>query len=538
VFLNFDGATIHNGQDSNATTDTTWIAFTTGACAFRESVVIPPFDAQYWREHGSRPQIIQTVASLLAEVYAGYNIRFVTTRPASGHYTMTVIGGACLAADTLCQAPGVLGVSPVDCSDEETLDVNRDDINFVCSDSVSAFGLDLLTLAYIIAHEDAHTFGLAHVERPDDIMYYAPDQSGLRSWGAGDIRAGATTCSASGFQDDGAYLSRAIGGSGLSSDATPPPVRIDWPPAGAVLPSGLFEARVSASDPSGIAEVELLVNGSSVERQRRRPFVFVVASSTSGPLELTATAQDWFGYAGMAAPVTVTIDQPPSSCQQPSDCDLGLQCRSGMCSTVPIAGATGADCAVNADCQSEACIHAAQSYCTQTCDSVTPCPDGYACQTHHCLAGGMPPGATGWPCSAAVVCRTGLCWDAAADGFCTQVCEPAGAACPNGSACMDSGDGAGTFVCGRPPGLPPPTAPEEPPASGCGAARRSPTGCATHLAALTLVACLLDRRRARPRGGPTGAGPRGASRSNEGRGTGHGPRCGLRPSGSSLEPQD
>jgi MYXO-CTERM domain-containing protein len=212
VFLNFEGATIRKGQDSNAATDTTWIAFTHGACAFRESVDIPPFDERHWSGHGSRAQIIEAVATQLAELYAGYRIRFVTTRPERGHYTMTVIGGTCDAAATLCQQEGVVGVSPVDCAEDGTLNLNPDDINFVCSDSVGHANLDLKNLAYVIAHEVAHTFGLAHVDQDDDIMYFALDQSDHRHWGQGAIRVGSTSCSATGEQDDAAYLARALGG--------------------------------------------------------------------------------------------------------------------------------------------------------------------------------------------------------------------------------------------------------------------------------------------------------------------------------------
>jgi hypothetical protein len=219
VFLNFEGATIHNGQDSNAATDTTWIAFTHGDCALRESVTIPRFDETYWAAQGPRAQVIETIAALVADVYAGYQVRFVTTRPASGHYTMTVVGGTCESAATLCQDRGVVGVSPVDCADEETLNLNPDDINFVCSDSLGGLSLDLPTVANIIAHEDAHTFGLAHIDRHEDIMYYAPGP-GARSWGQGTVQADATSCSATGFQDDGAYLTRALGGP-AAPDETP-----------------------------------------------------------------------------------------------------------------------------------------------------------------------------------------------------------------------------------------------------------------------------------------------------------------------------
>lgn len=218
VFVNFEGATLHNGQDSNSATDTTWLAFTDGECAARESVEIPPFDAGYWPAQGSRQQVIDNVVATLADLYAGYDITFVTTRPASGHYTMTVVGGACESA-TLCQDYGVLGISPLDCTNEQTLNVDPDDINLVCSDSVGGFGMDVRSLAYVIAHEDAHTFGLAHIDRVTDVMYSTLEANEYRTWGSGAVPVEERICAASGSQDDVDYLTRAIGWTGIVDPA-------------------------------------------------------------------------------------------------------------------------------------------------------------------------------------------------------------------------------------------------------------------------------------------------------------------------------
>jgi hypothetical protein len=179
-----------------------------------------------------------------------------------------------------------------------------------------------------------------------------------------------------------------------------------------------------------------------------------------------------------------------------SACPEDHWCRAASCSALPSSLGAGGDCVVDGDCDSGICMHAAQSYCTLPCSYTVRCPDGSLCRDGYCLAVDTPP-PNGWPCSAESHCSSGLCWDpssnglcvpscdpATANGFCTRVCDPAGAPCPDGSECvLDSGDGAGTLLCGPLAGDPPAT----PPSGGCRVSSGSSPGRVPVLVGLLLL---------------------------------------------------
>jgi Cys-rich repeat protein len=488
VYLAFDGATIASGAESNAPASTSWIPFE-GACGGRATATIPAFDATPWSAHGTRDQVIATVTRLLGDIYAGYDIHFVTTRPGSGHYTMTIIGGACDDAATLCQPYGTLGVSPLDCTSADDLNPNPDDVNFICSDSIAGFGLDLTSLVYTIAHEDAHTFGLAHIDRQRDIMFWALAGGSQLTWGTGAVRAADGSCSADGQQADGLYLGRAIGGSGRNPDTAGPRLALVWPPDGASVTSP-FDVRVTATDASGVADVTLAVDGADVRGLGVAPFVFGLANLTPGPHVLALRATDWF-YADAAGPsVTVTVTVPPDPCAADADCGSGRTCSAGRCAGGAAPAATGASCSVDADCAGGRCVADAEPYCSQTCVLLATCPDGFDCQASLCVVMGVPPGATGAACASDADCTGGRCADPANDGYCTAPCDPAGAPCPNGGACDGRGDGGGA-LCGRTP------SDVAPSSSGCAAAAGAAP--AAPALALALALALTGTRRRRRR---------------------------------------
>jgi hypothetical protein len=439
VYLNFEGGSItysSNGDDS----------FYNESFIPGKNVTIPAFNASHWGSN--RTSIINTIVADLQQVYAGYNVTFTTTRPSSGNYMMTMIGGS---AALIGMEQGVLGVSPMDCSNQWARDVN-----FICTEDIAAYGMNLMALVYTIAHENAHTYGLAHINRTGDIMYWAEDGSGSLTWGAGTTRSGESNCSTNNYQDDKLFLTQNVGGGGSNPETTPPNVAITSPANGATVGSS-FDVTVTATDASGIAKIELYANGALNNSSVVSPATFSLLGMQAGTYQLQAKATDSFGNVGTSATIAVTVPGgQPTGCTSNAQCGTNQTCQSGTCvdnPPAPTGGALGANCSTNDDCTSTWCIHGEQNYCTQACNEAQGiyCPSGYYCSTDgFCLSSTpIPPGATGAPCSANLQCRSQICVDGTNNGYCTAVCQPNGNPCPNGSHCVDSGDGQ-TYVCDRP----------------------------------------------------------------------------------------
>jgi hypothetical protein len=493
VYLAFDGEAITSSSNhvSDAINNVSWIP--------PSNVTIPAFDASPWSSDGTRQQVIDKIVQRLGQIYAGYNIQFTATRPSSGDYMMTVIGGS---ASVIGEEYGVLGVSPLDCGNYDPLEVN-----FIFSVSLAGFDMGLWDVVYTIAHEDAHTFGLAHINRTNDIMYYATAGGDSLSWGAAATRSGEGNCSDNNYQDDRVYLTQNIGGQGSNPETTPPTVAITSPTNGQILDSSPVTVNLTANDASGIAKIEVFVDGTLKGTAYDSPYTVHVLGVVEGTHQLMAKATDFFNNVAQSAVVSFTMAMggPPPGCQVDADCPTGTKCQTGTCAALPPTpqrGALGAICIENEDCDSGVCVHDAQNYCTQTCSEAQNvyCPAGYACQDGFCFsAGPIPPGATGWPCAVNADCRSRICaHDAAPQGYCTETCNSSANACPNSSACADAGDGV-TFVCGRPP-----VNAEEPPPSN-NATGRDDSGCMTAGAPaagglawpLPLIVLLALRRRAR-----------------------------------------
>jgi chitodextrinase len=98
-------------------------------------------------------------------------------------------------------------------------------------------------------------------------------------------------------------------GSGGSSDTTPPTVSVTAPASGASL-SGITNVTVSASDASGVASVQLLVDGAAVGAPATTtPYQFVLDTTVfaSGAHTVSARASDPFGNTAVSAAVPVTF---------------------------------------------------------------------------------------------------------------------------------------------------------------------------------------------------------------------------------------
>ncbi|HEY3358214.1 MAG TPA: Ig-like domain-containing protein, partial [Polyangia bacterium] len=446
VYLNFEGGALKAGMDSNARLDTSFLV--------PADLDYPAFDAAPYG--ADRAQVIAQIVAGLEDLFAGFDVRFTTTRPTTGSYMMTMVGGR---MDVIGQADGTLGVSPLDCRPAPfSLDPNPLDINFIFAVSCAESGLNLQDLIYVIAHENAHTYGLGHIEREGDIMFWATAGNEQLSWGAGPMRSGEQSCSVDGSQDDLEYLSIALGGHQPRQETTPPAVSITSPAHGATM-ADTWEAAVDATDESGVLRVEMYSNGDFWNMAAEAPYTFYFRAMSPGVYALRARAIDWYANAAVSPIVTVIVPKPaPATCTSDPACGQQLRCQKGVCvdpTPPPAAGDLGAACADDVDCGAGPCFAASSKYCSQGCreDAGIYCPFGFACGADyfcHSIAG-TPPGGLGATCTANESCQHGVCAGAAEGkaGYCTQACVPGGEACAGGGGCVTLDQGA-THVCGRP----------------------------------------------------------------------------------------
>lgn len=159
VYLNFDGATLSappKGQEEHAAKLQSELVSRLG----KTSLVIPParFGGQY-----SRDIVLRLVVADVQKHYAGLGLRVVTQKPIDDRYTMIVIGGK---SDVL-GLERELGWGTTDCENK-----NPRNVGFVFSDTINGMGdsWDTTQVAATISQELAHTFGLEHVEGPDDLL--------------------------------------------------------------------------------------------------------------------------------------------------------------------------------------------------------------------------------------------------------------------------------------------------------------------------------------------------------------------------------
>lgn len=145
VFLNYGGARIHGGDCSDAPSNCSSLVSGTQDLA--------PFTlSNEW----DRPAVVAAITRCVSMFFDDMDIRFVTTRPAGGAYTMMMIGAIYptqLGFPT--NGSGPYGRAPVDCGN-----ANKSDIGFLLLESDT--NPDFYYMCRSIAHELGHTFGMVH----------------------------------------------------------------------------------------------------------------------------------------------------------------------------------------------------------------------------------------------------------------------------------------------------------------------------------------------------------------------------------------
>ena len=241
----------------------------------------------------TRGEVVGRVVRQVHEIFLPYNVVVTTTRPASGPYTMVLIGGSPrdIGVDL-----NVAGLAYMDCGDQQ-----KSNVVFAFSEAVRSSERGLATT---IAQEAGHAFGLEHTAARRDIMHPTIDplQAGFLDEEVpllGDRRCGPAT------QNSHRRLLEIVGAwageakpidDGTRADRNPPRVDLSEPADGglaAPLPQPVT-IRAEVSDEGGIDRVVLMAAG---ERSVlfRPPFRWSLAGLPAGPLTVTVTAVDSSG---------------------------------------------------------------------------------------------------------------------------------------------------------------------------------------------------------------------------------------------------
>ena len=341
VFLNFDGQTLTQGQ-SNAQANSTGL------------ITSPTLDypAMVWGSYGGREKGIKDVIEELMLLYGDVAVEFVTERPAEGDYTMVMVGGQGVGVGNTGPTGSTVGIAPLDCKNS-----NKNDIATVFGNKISPSPKNL---AFVIAHELGHTFGLEHVDDTTDIMYPALNGDTC-CWTDSNLSEPPGTCGRSKQDSKGVLIDNVGAGPG---DTIPPKIWFVRPGEGAVLP-GNFVFEVTAGDDLRVHHVTLFFDGKEVASLALPPYVARVTGATDGVHKLSAEVYDWKPNI-VKAEHSVTID---------TKCVLSGRCNGG----VP---GVGAECKSGADCASGVCaLKGGVGVCAQSCSSATDiCPEGTECR--------------------------------------------------------------------------------------------------------------------------------------------------------------
>lgn len=520
LFMNFDGADLRPGRNSLENEGLRDPMF--------KNMGVIEMDA-FDPDNDKRIETILKIHKQVAKWYADMNVDVVISRPLSGDYQMTVVGGD---KTDIGLGGGVVGISPGDCKNNVESDLNY------------AFSRSLMQnpdqVAVTIAHEAGHAYGLGHVQDNKDIMY--PSVSVVQGFLDKDIPAADPgPCNFMMGDTQNGYrvlienLGKRVGESPTNEDKDRPTIAILSPKEGDMVGKDI-EIAVKATAGRGIDHVTLslskveqdplrkktLIRGGHPVAELRPPqSVARVRLSAAGSYQLTATAYDLIGNVNLTQ---ISFVAAAPACRVANDCTAGQKCEAAVCVTPPLpamppAGmsevplrAYGSACERSADCAGGLCAFTpVGQICTHYCNSERLCAGGLECVDSICQPPMYPRtapkiGQLGGKCTRNQDCFSGECSpavDASTPRYCTKLCDPAVAwACPATMDCIMT-DGAGGMkdrCIVKPPtagGIDGTTSP-----GGCSATGSRTTGGALGAASFFLalgLTWLSRRRRITPR---------------------------------------
>lgn len=289
IFVNFDGEVLSSGMDS----------------AQDNVTQVPGMGGEFapYGEGDKREAVMQAVRA----DWAAYNFEVVDQRPAEGEYVMNMTG------PTNPFGGGVLGIAPVDCLNQET----HSNITFAFHSADDQFSAPIT--ATTIGQEVAHSFGLEHVDEPNDIMnpYNAGgdptfiDECIAVVGGAACPDQHLVHCNNGVSLEQNAHQELLMMFGPAFVDTEAPTVAILSPFDGMnflVVPA-VVSVSATVSDNAGVASVTLRNNGAVVATLTEPPWSWTVDGLGEGTYSFEVSALDAAGNEGVAVPVTVTVSE-------------------------------------------------------------------------------------------------------------------------------------------------------------------------------------------------------------------------------------
>jgi MYXO-CTERM domain-containing protein len=226
----------------------------------------------------------------------------------------------------------------------------------------------------------------------------------------------------------------------IARDTVGPDLSVEAPTDGEHVPTS-FEASVRATDPNGVVQVVIEVDGQRVAATTSEPFQ-IPLDLAPGPHTVTVRAADlYWNWSEQSMAIIV-------------DCSTNEQCGSGrICSmaTCVEPASLGGECVADTDCPEGKCVLGSDGVkvCSRLCTNAGDCPPAYECGAGVCVRRlAIPQGAVGAPCSSDAQCASGICVGAETpSGFCSTTCDPS-SSCPNDAVCGEAP--AGSNLCGPP----------------------------------------------------------------------------------------
>jgi hypothetical protein len=285
MFVNFDGAELSSASE-DARANQTQIGFEGAFAGYGAGA--------------KRDAVLQAVRA----DWGAYDIEVTDVRPASGDYTMAMVGPTNFTE-------GSLGIALLDCDDAWT----RNNIVYAFHHIDDAYSA--AATATTIGQEVAHSFGLEHVDDPADIMHpynLGGDPAFIdecidivpASFGILCDAQHERHCGTPNAQNAHRELLDLFGGSG--PDTTAPTVRIESPGDGSVFDVGAtFEIAVLAMDDEEVVRIELRDRDRMYGDDTEAPWGWRVKSASEGRYEFVVSAIDAAGNEAWSEEIIVAV---------------------------------------------------------------------------------------------------------------------------------------------------------------------------------------------------------------------------------------